>query len=70
MTTARATAWAPLTPSGWLCVGSAVCSASASTVSTVARAQPTGDARMAEPFPKLPYGCGGSVQSHCLNAPP
>lgn len=52
---ADAVATAPLMPSGWLCVGRAVCSASRCTSFKLSNHQATGDTRIAEPFPKLLY---------------
>ena len=51
--TAEATAWAPLIPSGWSCVTSALFFACSRTSSSVAKAKPTGLTRMAEPLPQL-----------------
>ena len=53
MNMADAVATAPLMPSGWLCVGRAVCSASRCTSFKLSNHQATGDTRIAEPFPKL-----------------
>jgi hypothetical protein len=53
MKTALATAWAPLMPSGWLCLTAALLAASARTASREFPAKPTGLTRMAEPLPQL-----------------
>ena len=49
-----AVACAPLMPSGWLWVTSAVNFAISSVLSSVSNSQPAADTRIAEPLPKLP----------------
>lgn len=51
---AAAVACAPLMPSGWLWVTSAVTFAISSVLSSVSNSQPAADTRIAEPLPKLP----------------
>ena len=51
---AAAVAWAPLMPSGWLCVMAAEMAATLSVSSRVSKNQPTALTRMADPFPKDP----------------
>ena len=51
---ADAVASAPLIPSGWLCVTSAVRLAACLVSSSVSYSHPAEDTRIADPFPKLP----------------
>ena len=51
-----AVACAPLIPSGWLWVMAAEMPATLSVSSKVSKNHPTALTRIAEPFPKLPYG--------------
>ncbi len=74
MKIARAVACAPLIPSGWLCVHSADSFARAKTSSLVLNAHPTGEMRIAEPFPQLLYGSAFPVvtalMTYRVNPPP
>ena len=63
-------ACAPLMPSGWLWETEAVVRANSIASSSVLAYNPTGLTLMAEPLPKLLYGCGLSVVSHLANCFP